>query len=163
MRLPRWGWALHRCRNSRWRARRRADVIALSAAGEIVIVEVKSGRADFQSDRKWPEYLEFCDRFFFAIEPDFPARHPAGRLRPDRCRCPWRRDREAGASGQAQRQSPTRADPGDRDLGQPAAGAGARSGAVAGFSAIATFARAERIVDGVRGAGVNQRAPFSVM
>lgn len=54
------------------RARRRADVIALHASGEIVIVEIKSGRADFQSDRKWPEYLEFCDRFFFAVEPDFP-------------------------------------------------------------------------------------------
>lgn len=54
------------------KARRRADVIALHASGEIVIVEVKSGRADFQSDRKWPEYLEFCDRFFFAVEPDFP-------------------------------------------------------------------------------------------
>jgi hypothetical protein len=54
------------------KARRRADVIAVNAAGEIVIVEVKSGRADFQSDRKWPEYLEFCDRFFFAVEPDFP-------------------------------------------------------------------------------------------
>jgi hypothetical protein len=54
------------------RVRRRADVIALHVSGEIVIVEVKSGRADFQSDRKWPEYLEFCDRFFFAVEPDFP-------------------------------------------------------------------------------------------
>src|SRR5262249_57326356 len=54
------------------KARRRADVIALNAQGEIVIVEVKSGRADFQSDRKWPEYLEFCDRFFFAVAPDFP-------------------------------------------------------------------------------------------
>jgi hypothetical protein len=54
------------------KARRRADVIALDAAGEIVIVEVKSGRADFQSDRKWPEYLQFCDRFFFAVETDFP-------------------------------------------------------------------------------------------
>jgi len=54
------------------KARRRADVIALHASGEIVIVEVKSGRADFQSDRKWPEYLEFCDRFFFAVEPGFP-------------------------------------------------------------------------------------------
>ena len=54
------------------RARRRADVIALHASGEIVIVEVKSGRADFQADRKWPDYLEFCDRFFFAVEPDFP-------------------------------------------------------------------------------------------
>jgi hypothetical protein len=54
------------------RARRRADLIAIDAAGEIVIVEVKSGRADFRSDRKWPEYLEFCDRFFFAVETDFP-------------------------------------------------------------------------------------------
>lgn len=54
------------------RARRRADVIGLHGSGEIVIVEVKSGRADFQSDRKWPEYLEFCDRFFFAVDPDFP-------------------------------------------------------------------------------------------
>jgi hypothetical protein len=54
------------------KARRRADVIALHGSGEIVIVEVKSGRADFQSDRKWPEYLEFCDRFFFAVDPDFP-------------------------------------------------------------------------------------------
>ena len=54
------------------KARRRADVIALHPSGEIVIVEVKSGRSDFQSDRKWPEYLEFCDRFFFAVEPDFP-------------------------------------------------------------------------------------------
>ena len=50
----------------------RADVIALHASGEIVIVEGKSGRADFQSDRKWPEYLEFCDRFFFAVDTDFP-------------------------------------------------------------------------------------------
>ena len=54
------------------RARRRADVVALNAAGEVIIIEIKSGRADFQSDRKWPEYLEFCDRFFFAVEPDFP-------------------------------------------------------------------------------------------
>jgi hypothetical protein len=54
------------------KGRRRADVIGLDASGEIVIVEMKSGRADFQSDRKWPEYLEFCDRFFFAVEPDFP-------------------------------------------------------------------------------------------
>jgi len=54
------------------KGRRRADLIALHDSGEIVIVEVKSGRADFQSDRKWPEYLAFCDRFFFAVDPDFP-------------------------------------------------------------------------------------------
>jgi hypothetical protein len=28
--------------------------------------------ADFRGDHKWPEYREFCDRFFFAVGPDFP-------------------------------------------------------------------------------------------
>ena len=35
-------------------------------------VEVKSSRTDFQTDRKWHEYLEWCDRFYFAVPPDFP-------------------------------------------------------------------------------------------
>ncbi len=52
---------------------RRADVIALSDSGEIVIVEVKVTVADFRSDGKWPEYEDFCDRLFFAVPPDFPA------------------------------------------------------------------------------------------
>lgn len=51
---------------------RRADVIALDGAGEIAIVEVKSSRADFVSDAKWADYLEFCDRFYFAVPPEFP-------------------------------------------------------------------------------------------
>lgn len=54
------------------RVKRRADIVALNDAGEIIIVEIKSGRADFRADQKWPEYLEFCDRFFFAVAPDFP-------------------------------------------------------------------------------------------
>lgn len=52
---------------------RRADILALSAKGEITIVEVKSSVADFRSDLKWPEYREFCDRLLFAVAPDFPA------------------------------------------------------------------------------------------
>ena len=52
---------------------RRADLVAVGRAGEITIVEVKSGRADFQADRKWRDYLDFCDLFYFAIGPDFPA------------------------------------------------------------------------------------------
>lgn len=51
---------------------RRADVFGLSETGEITIVEVKSCAADYQSDHKWAEYLEFCDRFYFAVGPDFP-------------------------------------------------------------------------------------------
>jgi hypothetical protein len=54
------------------RAKRRADIVALNDAGEFVIVEIKSCRADFRADQKWPEYLDFCDRFFFAVAPDFP-------------------------------------------------------------------------------------------
>ncbi|WP_374377314.1 MmcB family DNA repair protein [Dongia sp.] len=54
------------------RAKRRADIMALNAAGEFVIVEIKSCRADFRADQKWPEYLDFCDRFYFAVAADFP-------------------------------------------------------------------------------------------
>lgn len=52
---------------------RRADVAAVSDRGEIVMVEVKSCRADFEADGKWPEYLPYCDRFFFAVAEDFPT------------------------------------------------------------------------------------------
>ena len=51
---------------------RRADVMGLGRAGELVIVEVKSSLQDFRSDAKWPEYREFCDRFYFAVAEDFP-------------------------------------------------------------------------------------------
>jgi hypothetical protein len=51
---------------------RRADVMALSARGEIVILEVKSCLNDFRTDQKWPEYAPYCDRFFFAVDCDFP-------------------------------------------------------------------------------------------
>jgi hypothetical protein len=51
---------------------RRADVMGLGRAGEIVIVEVKSSLQDFRGDAKWPEYREFCDRFYFAVAEQFP-------------------------------------------------------------------------------------------
>ena len=57
---------------------RRADVLAVGPKGEIWIVEIKSSLIDFQVDAKWPDYKDFCDRFFFAkppeLDPDiFPA------------------------------------------------------------------------------------------
>lgn len=52
---------------------RRADVLAVDADGAVVIVEVKSSVADFRSDRKWPDYRPWCDRFFFAVDEAFPA------------------------------------------------------------------------------------------
>jgi len=50
---------------------RRADIVALGAAGEVIIVEIKSGPRDFLSDAKWQAYLPHCDRFFFGVGPDF--------------------------------------------------------------------------------------------
>ena len=54
------------------RSGRRVDLIAISRGGEITIVEVKSSRQDFISDRKWQEYLEWADRFYFAVAEGFP-------------------------------------------------------------------------------------------
>lgn len=52
---------------------RRADVMAMGPDGSIHIVEIKSGVADFRADRKWPEYRDFCDALFFAIDLSTPA------------------------------------------------------------------------------------------
>lgn len=54
------------------RTGRRADVIGLNGAGEIAIVEIKTSEADFRADQKWPEYLPFCDGFYFAVPEGFP-------------------------------------------------------------------------------------------
>lgn len=51
---------------------RRADVLAIDGRGRFLLVEVKSCRADFRSDNKWPDYLEFCDFFYFAVAAEFP-------------------------------------------------------------------------------------------
>ena len=55
------------------RTRRRVDVIGLGRAGRFVIVEVKSSLGDFRTDRKWPEYVDYCDTFYFAVDRDFPV------------------------------------------------------------------------------------------
>jgi hypothetical protein len=53
---------------------RRADVMALGRKGEIWIVEIKSSPADYLSDSKWRDYMDYCDRFYFAIPPEMDAR-----------------------------------------------------------------------------------------
>ncbi|GAB4387687.1 MmcB family DNA repair protein [Albidovulum sp.] len=50
----------------------RVDVMALGPRAELWIVECKSSRADFTADRKWHNYLEWSDRFFWAVDADFP-------------------------------------------------------------------------------------------
>ena len=51
----------------------RVDVMALGPKGEVWVVECKSGRADFRTDQKWQFYLDWCDRFFWAVDADFPT------------------------------------------------------------------------------------------
>ena len=51
---------------------RRADLIGVSERSEVWIIEVKSSIEDFRADDKWPDYRAFCDRFLFAVSPEFP-------------------------------------------------------------------------------------------
>lgn len=46
---------------------RRADLMAIGARGELTIVEIKVAKADLLGDRKWTDYLDYCDRFFWAV------------------------------------------------------------------------------------------------
>ncbi len=51
---------------------RRADILGLDAAGRLTLVEIKVSLADLRGDRKWPDYLDYCDRFFWAVPPGLP-------------------------------------------------------------------------------------------
>jgi hypothetical protein len=51
---------------------RRADLVALGADSELVIIEIKSSIEDFRADQKWPDYRWHCDRLFFATAPHVP-------------------------------------------------------------------------------------------
>ncbi|NQW50523.1 MAG: MmcB family DNA repair protein [Rhodospirillales bacterium] len=51
---------------------RRADIVAIAGSGELTIVEVKSSIEDWRVDRKWPDYLDWCDLLYFAVPVDFP-------------------------------------------------------------------------------------------
>jgi hypothetical protein len=53
------------------RNHRRADLMGVNSKGEIIIVEIKCARADLLGDNKWTEYLEYCDRFFWAVPAGF--------------------------------------------------------------------------------------------
>jgi hypothetical protein len=54
---------------------RRLDVAALGPDGTLLGVEIKVALADLRGDNKWPDYLEYCEHFYFAIPPDFPDEH----------------------------------------------------------------------------------------
>jgi hypothetical protein len=46
---------------------RRADLLAIDAKGQVTIIEVKVSRADLHGDGKWPDYCDWCDRFYWAL------------------------------------------------------------------------------------------------
>lgn len=52
---------------------RRADLMAIDARGQIVIVEIKVSRADLLGDGKWTDYLACCDRYYWAVPAGFDA------------------------------------------------------------------------------------------
>jgi hypothetical protein len=52
---------------------RRADMMAIDSRGTLTIVEIKVARADLLGDGKWTDYLDFCDRFFWAVPADLAA------------------------------------------------------------------------------------------
>ncbi|PTS84716.1 DNA repair protein MmcB-related protein [Sphingomonas sp. HMWF008] len=53
---------------------RRADLMAIDARGQIVIVEIKVSRSDLLGDAKWPDYLACCDRYYWAVPAGFDLR-----------------------------------------------------------------------------------------
>jgi hypothetical protein len=48
---------------------RRADMMAIDAKGTVTIVEIKVAKSDLLGDSKWTDYLDYCDRFFWAVPP----------------------------------------------------------------------------------------------
>jgi hypothetical protein len=52
---------------------RRADIMAVDEGGRFLIIEIKTSAQDYRTDRKWREYLDYCDWFAFAVPADFPV------------------------------------------------------------------------------------------
>ncbi len=65
---------------------RRADLMGIDAKGLVIIVEIKVARADLLGDSKWPDYLDFCDRFYWGLPPGIDrAPLDSAAYRPETC------------------------------------------------------------------------------
>jgi hypothetical protein len=53
------------------RNHRRADLMGVNVKGEVILVEIKCARGDLLGDQKWLEYLDYCDRFYWAVPAGF--------------------------------------------------------------------------------------------
>ena len=62
---------------------RRADLMAIDPKGGLTIVEIKVAKADLLGDGKWTDYLEYCDRFFWAVPPNLSHFLEQERFLPD--------------------------------------------------------------------------------
>lgn len=68
------------------RNNRRADLMGIDAKGHVVIVEIKVARGDLLGDAKWPEYLDYCDRFYWGLPPELDRTPLAGEaFLPEHC------------------------------------------------------------------------------
>ena len=61
---------------------RRADMMAIDPKGGLTIVEIKVAKADLVGDGKWLDYLDYCDRFFWAVPPHLASICEAERFLP---------------------------------------------------------------------------------
>ena len=52
--------------------RRRVDLVTINDKGWIIIIEIKSSPDDFLSDKKWGEYIDWADQFYFGVAHNFP-------------------------------------------------------------------------------------------
>jgi hypothetical protein len=61
---------------------RRADMMAIDSKGGLTIVEIKVAKSDLLGDSKWTDYLEYCDRFFWAVPPHLSSICDGARFMP---------------------------------------------------------------------------------
>ncbi len=91
----------------------RADIMAVSHRGELMIVEIKVSAADLRGDRKWPAYRAFADRFAWATPPALApllghacfAPHACGQIVADRHEALWVREAPADPLSPARRRA----------------------------------------------------------
>lgn len=62
---------------------RRADLMGIDPKGQLTIVEIKVSKADLTGDGKWTDYLDYCDRFFWAVPRHLSALLDEDRFLPD--------------------------------------------------------------------------------
>ena len=59
-------------REFKLKIRRRVDLVIINEKGWIIIIEIKSSPEDFLSDKKWGEYIDWADQFYFGVAHNFP-------------------------------------------------------------------------------------------